>query len=327
MGKIVTSSDLEILRRLCPDGVLYDVDLAAISQWHIGGKADLILRPHSTEKVVQLRRWLAQRRLQHVVIGMTSNLLFADEGLRVPCIQITPSQMGKISIEHTSVNAQAGIWTPCLARKLLHAGLTGGEHICGIPGTLGGLICMNGGSQRKTIGKCIVDVESVDTEGKIHHRKASECCFDYRNSIFQCNNEIITSAILSFSPGDHATIREEMNRIFATRRQKFPLSEPNCGSVFKSDPAMYAKIGPPGAIIEKLGFKGKHLGGASISSRHANFIVNTGKASATEVLELIAIVRKAVYIETAYQMETEVHYVSPQGTITPADQVCGTDLM
>jgi len=308
------------LEQLCPGGVAYDVDLSAISQWRIGGRARVLLRPSCTAEVATLRRCLQEAGQPHVVIGSTSNLLFADEGLNVPCIQIGPRMAG-ITIEGTDVQVQAGAWVPDLARRLMQAGLTGAEHVCGIPGTLGGLICMNGGSQRKGVGSHVVTVESVDAAGRIRIRTAPECGFAYRQSIYQTNGEIITAVHLRLAPGEREAIRSEMLKILAERRRKFPRKEPNCGSVFKSNPAMYAEIGPPGAAIERLGFKGMREGGAQVSHQHANFIVNTGAARAEEVLNLVDEIKRAVSRTTGRFLEAEVIYVSPEGDLLQADKV------
>ncbi|SMH56159.1 UDP-N-acetylmuramate dehydrogenase [Maritimibacter sp. HL-12] len=308
------------LTALCPGGVARDVDLSAISRWRIGGRADLVLRPSSTAEVSALMRWFSAQGIRPVVIGLTSNLLFDDAGLRAPCIQIG-ERMAHVNIKGQQAWAQAGAWVPGFARKLMQAWLSGAEHICGIPGTLGGLICMNGGSQRKGIGSSIVEVESVDATGKVRNRPAQDCAFGYRQSVFQTNGEIITAASLRFSSRPRAEIRSEMRTILAERRRKFPRKEPNCGSVFKSNPAMYAEIGPPGAAIERLGFKGAREGGALVSPQHANFIVNTGRATATEVLTLIARIGSAVEAATGYRMAAEACFVQADGTIQPADTV------
>ncbi|WP_245753989.1 UDP-N-acetylmuramate dehydrogenase [Aquisalimonas asiatica] len=316
----MTKTDIAALRQLCPGGVLTNVDLASISQWKIGGIADVVLRPSSTEQVADLRRWLHDRRKGHVVVGLTSNLLFADGGLRVPCLQIGP-RMGAVAINGNDVRAQAGAWVPSFARKLMKAGLTGGEHICGIPGTLGGLVCMNGGSQRNGISTNVVAVESVNQVGECSSRSVIDCGFGYRQSVFQKNNEIITSISLRFSHADRALIRENMRGILANRRRKFPRRDPSCGSVFKSDPAMYEEVGPPGQVIERLGLKGMRIGDAEISPDHANFIVNRGKACARDVLQLVALISTEVMSATGHRLVAEAHHVDESGNIKPLNSV------
>ncbi|MDB4254670.1 UDP-N-acetylmuramate dehydrogenase [bacterium] len=307
------------LETLCPGGVQQNVDLSSISQWRIGGPADLLLCPSSTAELMALMRWFAQHDIRPLVIGQTSNLLFDDAGVRAPLIQIG-SRMRGMEIKDQQAWIQAGVWVPIVARRLMQFGLGGAEHISGIPGTLGGLICMNGGSQRKGIASIITEVESVDYSGNFRTRTVQDCSFAYRRSIFQNNGEIISAATLRLRPRMRADIRADMRAILAERRRKFPRKEPNCGSVFRSNPAMYAEFGPPGAVIERLGFKGRTLGGAQVSLRHANFIVNNGGARAVDVLGLIHQISCAVFDNTGQRLEAEVVFVSSQGKMIVADQ-------
>ncbi|WP_080530770.1 UDP-N-acetylmuramate dehydrogenase [Alloalcanivorax xenomutans] len=315
----LTDYDVSQLEEICPEGVERNVSLAAISQWKIGGNAELLLRPTSTEQLAKLRTWMHRQSLPHVVIGATTNLLFADEGLHVPCIQIGAG-MSKCRIEGGKVYAQAGVWVPGLARRLMKGGLTGAEHICGIPGTLGGLVCMNGGSQRKGISNNVEMVESVDSFGNIIKRPASDCNFKYRHSVFRENREIISSIFMRFHSAEVSVVRKEMLEILKNRSRKFPRKTPNCGSVFKSNPAMYETLGTPGAIIERLGFKGMQRGGAIVSPIHANFILNVGGAKAADVLALIKEINNKVAISAGDSLDAEVCYVSSSGAITPADK-------
>jgi UDP-N-acetylmuramate dehydrogenase len=316
----VANRGLDLLT-LCPGGVQTDVPLAQISRWRVGGSADVVVRPGSVAELQALRRNLTDQGLPHLVIGSTTNLLFADEGLRAVCIQIG-SRMETVTVAGQEIQAEAGAWVPGLARRAMLAGLTGAEHICGIPGTLGGLICMNGGSQRKGIGSALVDLEAVDATGELIRFDQAACGFAYRTSVFQDNGLIVARARLRFDPApDRAAVRREMLEILSSRRRRFPQKLPNCGSVFKSNPAMYAEIGPPGAAIEKLGFKGRRIGGALVSPQHANFIVNDGGATAADVLALIAEIATAVERETGYRMEAEAKYVTPEGRFMAADQV------
>ena len=311
--------EINHLNTLCPGGLARNVDLSAISQWRIGGNADLIIRPASTQQISDVIKWFIGERIKPVVIGLTSNLLFSDEGIKTPIIQIG-NRMAKMKIEGVEVLAQAGVWVPGLARCLMKAELTGAEHICGIPGTLGGLVYMNGGSQRKCIGSNIVSVESVDANGNICVRVAEKCNFAYRKSLFQTNSEIITRVNMRFKKGERLAIRSDMLSILADRGRKFPRKLPNCGSVFKSDPAMYSEIGPPGAAIERIGLKGYSIGAAQVSPSHANFIVNNGGASAKEVLALIHLVSTTVEKEMGYKMMPEVIYVSSNGVMHEIDK-------
>lgn len=306
------------LEALLPGAVHRDVSLARISRWRIGGTADLVVRPRDIAELARLRAWLAAHDTPHVVIGATSNLLFDDAGLRVVCVQIGAAFAG-LAVDGATVTAGPGVWVPGLARRAMQHGLDGIVHTCGIPGTLGGLVCMNGGSQRRGIGEVVDMVTSVDPAGAIRTRDAAACGFAYRRSVFQTNGEIIAEVRLALTPGaDRGALRREMIAIMASRRRKFPQKLPNCGSVFVSNPAMYADYGPPGAVIETLGFKGRRIGDALVSPRHANFIVNAGAATARDTLALITEIRERVAAETGYRMEVEARFVDAQGRIAPA---------
>ncbi|TVR95944.1 MAG: UDP-N-acetylmuramate dehydrogenase [Rhodospirillales bacterium] len=301
-------------------GVATDVPLRRISRWRIGGPADVLVRPHSVDDIARLRRFLHRRGIAHVVIGSTSNLLFDDAGLRAVCIQIG-APLAYAAITGTRVTAGSGVWVPCLARRVMQAGLSGIAHVCGIPGTLGGLVCMNGGSQRQCIGTVVDSVTSVAVTGEVHRRPGRACGFGYRQSVFQDNGEVIAEVVLELGvAADRAALRREMLQILASRRRKFPQKQPNCGSVFKSNPALYDKFGPPGAVIETLGFKGRSIGGARVSETHANFIVNEGDATARDVLRLIQEIHRAVLAHTAHAMDVEVRFVRQDGHVgTPLD--------
>jgi len=303
------------LERLFPGAVQRDVPLSAISRWRIGGQADVMVTPRSTEELVHLRRWLDAQGVPSVVIGATSNLLFADEGLRAIAIRMGPA-FSSLSIDGNRISADAGVWVPGLARRAMAAGLTGIEHTCGIPGTLGGLVCMNGGSQRQGIGTHVVSVASVDPAGRLIERSNAECHFAYRTSVFQYGDEVIARVVLALdADADREARRREMLGIMRSRRLKFPQKLPSCGSVFVSNPAMYAQYGPPGKVIEEQGLKGHTIGGAYVAPEHANFIINAGNATAAEVLALIALVKEAVFRATGYSMAVEARYVTPSGLI------------
>jgi UDP-N-acetylmuramate dehydrogenase len=159
-------------------------------------------------------------------------------------------------------------------------------------------------------------------DGTLHTYDHQQCGFAYRTSIFQNNHQIITEAEFMYEPAQNKTeTRRQMKRILEDRRRKFPQKLPNCGSVFVSNPALYASLGPPGAAIEQCGLKGKVHGGAEISRLHANFIVNTGGATSTDVLYLIDLIRSTVQKETGHDMEAEAKYVDALGNTRPAHEV------
>jgi UDP-N-acetylmuramate dehydrogenase len=207
---------------------------------------------------------------------------------------------------------------PCLIRSLGRAGLSGLEHAIGVPGTLGGLILMNGGSRRQGIGSHVERVWAVGYDGGLKEYDRDACRFAYRHSALQQAEVIVVQARLRLDKGDPKAIRREMLAIMKARRNKFPLRQPNCGSVFLSDPAMYETVGPPGKVIEDCGFKGFRIGDAMIPHLHANFIVNLGQARSADVLAIIRRVRKGVLERTGFELLCEVRYLSTKGQLLPA---------
>lgn len=309
----LSDDDKEELVRRFGKQVCFNIPLSEISRWKIGGIADVIVSPRNTEELSDLRGWIFKKALPSVVIGATSNLLFADQGLRAIAIHIG-SSFSAGTVEGCHIVAKSGTWVPRLARKAMLAGLSGLEHTSGIPGTLGGLVYMNGGSQRKGIGNNITYVKSIDEQGQVVIRTSSECKFAYRSSIFQNLNEVIVEVGLELDwADDKNNVRKDMLSIMRSRRKKFPQKLPNCGSVFVSHPKMYELVGPPGRAIEECGLKGLSEGNAQVSMIHANFIVNNGGATAEDVLRLIRTVGKKVYAETGFVMLVEARYVSPEG--------------
>lgn len=292
-----------------------NVPLSKISRWRIGGIAEIVISPRNTEELARVRKWIFERKLPNIIFGATSNLLFDDKGLQAIAIHIG-SNFASLDIDKQFVKAGPGVWVPGLARTVMLSGLTGLEHTCGIPGTLGGLVCMNGGSQRKSIGTHVYSICSVDEKGNIKKYNQDQCQFAYRKSIFQNNNEIITEIILKLDESVSISAqRREMLKNLRERRLKFPLKLPNCGSVFVSNPAMYEDYGPPGKVIEQVGLKGMRVGDAEICLLHANFIVNCGKAKSLDVLQLINLVRDTVHDKTGYLMTVEARYVNCNGII------------
>jgi UDP-N-acetylmuramate dehydrogenase len=312
---MLADSLLKDLHSICPGGITQDVSLAQISRWKIGGLADVIVEPDSVYQLSMLRQYLNSSNIASLVIGDTSNLLFADEGCRAVCIRLG-SRFSRLRIHGSSVTAEAGIWVPWLARKIMLAGLTGVEHICGIPGTLGGLVCMNGGSQRQGIGQSVLSVTAVSLDGTIMKYSADHCLFDYRQSIFQRNHHVIAVVKLELAAGESArSVRRRMLAVLRARSHKFPRKMPNCGSVFKSDPSNYHQFGPPGSVLEALSLKGTRFGDALISDIHANFFVNLGNSSANDMLDLIRFSHDTALKSLGCHLQPEVRFVRESGEI------------
>jgi len=302
------------IRRRALGEVRLDADLRDYSRWRCGGRAALVVAPRDKRSVSRLLAYFRQRSIPWAVVGEGSNLFFDDAGVQVPLVHVGP-QLGAVRVDGTLVRVDAGVWVPGLALKMMRGGLGGIEHIVGIPGTFGGLVLMNGGSLRRGVGENIVEVEVAEQDGSVRRPRHSECGFAYRRSALQQRNCIVLGATLQLTPGNCAAMRRHMLEIMASRRRRFPRDLPNCGSVFVSDPALYASIGPPGAAIELAKQKGAREGDAMVSPKHANFIVNLGNACSADIITLIRRVREAVAVRSGHHMRCEVRFMNFAGEV------------
>jgi UDP-N-acetylmuramate dehydrogenase len=296
----------------------YLVPLSELSYWKIGGLAQCVISPASLSSLQDALLITSKfPDVPRIVIGDCSNLLFDDEGFNGVLIVLRDG-LDEISFSGNKVNCQAGAWVPEIAYRSYRLGLSGIEHICGIPGRIGGLVYMNGGSQRRGILENVDSVELMSLSGERQTVLSDSIEHSYRHSPFQGEPVIIAAVSLSLVQKDRSEVRNEMRKILASRRKKFPRKLPNCGSVFLSNPAMYEEIGPPGYAIEKTGLKGTRKGNAQISPLHANFIVNLGGAKSNDVLHLIALARNTVKAQTGFSMDCEVRYVQSNGQMMQA---------
>ncbi len=264
--------------------------------FRIGGPAKLFIVPETDEE-------LAGAVAQHpnaLVIGGGSNLLVADEGLdevismkNIKGFEIL-RQTGKAAI-----SALAGSSFTALARKAQRAGLSGLEFAFGIPGTVGGAVRMNAGASGGEIKDCLETV-TILHEGSFRELSAGELKLSYRSSSLP-QGAIVTKAVFRLKEGGKDEILKKMKLANARRKKTQPLDVPSAGSVFKNPPGGHA-----GEIIDELGFKGMSVGGAQVSERHANFIVNTGQASARDVLELMRKIEEAVFDKKGIRFEREI---------------------
>jgi len=307
-------------RRSGITSIIRDAPLSKQCTWHIGGTADLLVEPENTEQVSDAIVFLVRSQVPYVVIGNGSNLLFDDLGLRGVIVKIARS-LSYVCVDGVNVSGGAGVPVCRLARKVGELGLTGIEHVVGIPGTFGGLVAMNGGSQRQSIGDMVVDVTVVKRNGQLAKVPSKDCDFRYRSSFFQESKDIIVEVSIKLQRGDVDDIRRRMLEILRSRRNKFPRREPNCGSVFLSDPEMYKEIGPPGKVIEEAGCKGWSIGDAQVSRKHANFIINCGNARSQDVIRLIGKLRREIYQRVGIWLRCELKYVTVSGEIVSIDQL------
>jgi UDP-N-acetylmuramate dehydrogenase len=275
------------------------------STWRIGGKADYFLQPRSASDIIAILQVCDEESIPYYFIGAGSNILFDDEGFRGAIIHLGANFSQK-RFANNRVTVQAGASVPFLALACAKRELAGLEHVIGIPGSFGGLVTMNGGSSRKSIHTVLSKVRAIDLVRREEVELSVEACsFGYRSSIFQEGQYIVTAGELTLDQSSYKDLRPQLLDILRTRRSKFPLKHPNCGSVFKSNPAHYETHGPPGKIIEQLGLKGFSVGGAMISEQHANFIINRGNATAKDVLNVVETIETCCNRQLGIKLERE----------------------
>lgn len=288
-----------------------NVILAPYTWWKIGGAADYFVEVRCSQHLLEALNFVRSNHIPFCIVGQGTNLLFDDLGYRGCVIRIGT---GLSRIEHAGdcLMAEAGCWIPRLALVAARSGLSGLEHAIGIPASVGGLVCMNGGSQRKNIGSLVESVRVICSNGSLRTDIGSKCEFGYRKSRYWAASDIILSVTLRFADKrPYQVQRLDMLEILRDRSRKFPRKMPSCGSVFKSSPELYAACGAPGKIIEELGFKGERRGQIQVSVDHANFIVNSGGGSSQDVLCLVREIHDAVLKETGFSMEPEFRYLDP----------------
>ena len=191
-----------------------------------------------------------------------------------------------------------------LVRKMVNLGYGGMECLAGVPGTLGGAIVMNAGAYGQEIKEVLKSVKSLTEDGQLKDYSVEELELGYRTSIFKSNNEIVVSATFDLLSDEKDLLKKRMSECLKKRKEKQPLNFPSCGSVFKRPEGNYA-----GTLIEQAGLKGFSIGGAKVSEKHANFIVNTGKATSADVKDLINHIQNVVKDKSGIFLEREVLYI------------------
>ncbi|MFA1575343.1 UDP-N-acetylmuramate dehydrogenase [Vibrio cyclitrophicus] len=289
--------------------------LSNCTYWKIGGFCNQFYHANSLKELIKVIK--VTKGKKRLIIGNGTNILFDTNGCSCIIIKLG-NQFNYIATDLNQRNPNiievgASYFVPRLIKNLSNFGFGGLEHCVGIPATLGGLIAMNGGSQRKSISSRLISVTAIDSDGNLVELKKEECLFGYRKSIFLQKDLIIISAIFELDCITKNSNRHELLSILQERNKKFPRKEPNSGSVFKSSKEIYELIGPPGYIIESLGLKGFNIGGAKVSEKHANFIVNTGNATSDDVINLINYINDCCFEKYKIRMDVEPIYIDELG--------------
>ncbi len=286
--------------------VLAGVPMEQFTTWRIGGPAELLLIPRVEDDVMVALEFTGRHSLPLTVIGNGSNLLVSDTGIKGLVLKIGGG-LQELGIDGNKITAGAGVFLPALARAAGRESLGGLEFAGGIPASLGGALIMNAGAFGQFIGSSVSEVETIDFIGARRTWKASELTFDYRHSALQPERLIILKARLELQEAEQKEVQERLEVFLTYRSRQHPLDLPSAGSVFRNPPGQ-----PAGRLIEMSGLKGFQVGDAQVSTKHANFIVNLGHASATQVKELMEIVRDRVAARFGIDLIAEVRVVGEE---------------
>ena len=280
---------------------VFDEPLSAHTSFKIGGNAKLFVVPESDEALAVLLKYCADGNIRTLIIGNGSNMLVSDNGIDAVVILMCRESSGVSSSDGEVLECDAGVSLSKVCRFALDNSLTGIEFAYGIPGTLGGAVYMNAGAYGGEIKDVIIKCDCLTPDGQKKTFTADEMQLGYRNSVFSQNGCVITKVYLKLNSGDYEKIKAEMADILNRRKSKQPLEYPSAGSVFKRPEGHFA-----GALIEQCNLKGVSVGGAQVSQKHAGFIINTGGATALDVMTLVKLIQDKVLSETGVLLEPEI---------------------
>jgi UDP-N-acetylmuramate dehydrogenase len=273
--------------------------LAQHTSFGIGGPADLLIVPHEIPALLAVQRLLAQLELSPVYLGLGTNVIISDAGLRDPVIKLGEALIG-LEVEGPVIIACAGVSLQAVCHLAAQAGLGGLEFAGGIPGTMGGAVIMNAGAYGGEMGHVVEWVE-VAHQGEVQRFGREALHFGYRQSLLRSHAGTVIRAAVRLTPESSEDVHRRLYEILERRCARQPVTQRSAGCIFKRPPGDFA-----GRLVEAAGCKGLRIGDAVISNKHANFIVNLGHASAHEVTSLIQTVRERVRDQFGVSLETEV---------------------
>lgn len=282
--------------------VLFDVPMRRFTSMKVGGSADCLFFPKDVDELRKVIRFARRKKIPFLILGKGTNLVVRDKGVRGWVINLTQG-MEKIKIDGEVVEAEAGLSLQRLVQSSIQKGLTGLEPFFGIPGTVGGGLAMNAGAWGAELKDVLLSMTLMKEDGEIVERPRSKLRFSYRGLVLP-PSWIILKGRFQLKKGKKEEIFERVKSYSEMRKRRQPLDYPSAGSIFKNP-----KEGPAGKWIEEAGLKGFRIGKAMVSERHANFIINLGKAKAEEVIRLMEFVEKKIYEEKGISLEREVKVV------------------
>ncbi|MCL2397015.1 MAG: UDP-N-acetylmuramate dehydrogenase [Defluviitaleaceae bacterium] len=298
---------VEILKVLCaklPEGrIKLKEPMASHTTFKVGGPADIFVTPENPEELAHVLKACRDGAVPYFVLGNGSNLLVKDGGVRGVVISLVSTCDVRLLTENT-LYAQAGALLPQVSKFALAHSLSGFEFAEGIPGSVGGAVCMNAGAYDSEIGDIFHSAQIIDGDGRLFEISAADMAFSYRKSAAQKEGWVVVSATFKLSPGDKSAIAAKMVHLKEQRTTKQPLNLPSAGSTFKRPPGKFA-----GKLIMDAGLRGYAIGGAQVSEKHCGFVVNTGGATAADILTLMDHVQCTVQEKFGIWLEPEVRII------------------
>ncbi len=282
--------------------VLLDAPMRRFTSMKVGGPADSLFFPGDVNELRKVVRYAVRRRIPCLILGKGTNLIVRDRGFRGWVISLTRG-MRRVQMEGEVLEAGAGLSLQRLVHLSVQKGLTGLEPFFGIPGTVGGGLAMNAGAWGAELKDIVLSITVMKEDGEVIERPRSKLQFSYRRLALPLS-WIILRGRFGLKKGKKEEVLERVKSYSERRKRTQPLDYPSAGSIFKNP-----KEGPAGKWIEEAGLKGFRIGQAMVSDRHANFIINLGKARAEEVIHLMEWVEKRVYEEKGISLEREVKVV------------------
>jgi UDP-N-acetylmuramate dehydrogenase len=295
----------EELIRLVGSGVRFDWPMDQYTTFRVGGKAEAIYEAKDMGTLQEVVAYLAREEIPYLPVGKGSNLLVKDGGLRGLVILLGES----LAVVERGVTGDSTLWAGAgvtlsdLLAYCRDSGLGGLEFLAGIPGTVGGAVVMNSGAFGYEIESRVEEIHAITPKGDLSVKDRSQLQFSYR-ALKLDKGAVIVRVIFGLELEGEGIVGKRISGYLRRRRESQPLEYPSAGSVFRNPPNDYA-----GRLIEEAGLKGKRVGGAMISPKHANFIINTGGAKARDILALLSLIQETVKKETGIRLEPEIRVV------------------
>lgn len=283
--------------------VLLDEPMCFHTSYKIGGPADMLAEAADVGELQALIRWAARNSVPVFMLGAGTNLLVSDRGIRGLVIRLGTG-FSKVSVRQTTLRAGAAARLTRVVRKALGSQLCGLEGLAGVPGTVGGAVCMNAGTPQGCVKDSLSFVRVVDREGELLECTAPNLCLAYRKSAVPDRGFVITEAVFGLRGERPEDAHRIADALMAKRKWTQPPGIGTAGSVFKNPPGAFA-----GQLLESVGAKGMQVGGARVSGKHANFIENTGMARAEDVRELMTRLQTLIRDAHGIELEPEIQLV------------------